>query len=143
MELCLKFALDTRNLSVERIADLMGLPSHWVIYKWINEGSIPARMIRPYEHACGCTYVTRYIAASAHQLLVDLPSGRRARPSDIHALQEACTAAVGALLQFYDGRAAAADTHAAITVALERLAAERCEVERYATPELPLEPVHE
>lgn len=143
MELCLSYARETANLSVERIADRMGQPSHWVLYRWMQEGSIPARMIRPFEHACGCTYLTRYLAASAHQLLVDLPTGRHASPGDIHALQEACTAAVGALLRFYDGRLAADEAHAAITVALEQLAGERCEVERYATPELPLEPTHE
>lgn len=142
MELCLTYARETANLSVERVADRMGLASHWVVYKWMQEGSIPARMIRPYEHACGCDYVTRYIAASAHKLLIDLPTGRHAEPGDIQAVQEACTAAVGALIAFHAGRSDAADTHTALTVALERLAAERAEVERYHAPELLLEQVH-
>ncbi len=142
MELCLTYARETANLSVERIADRMGQPSHWVLYKWMQDGSIPARMIRPFEFACGCEYVTRFIAASAHKLLIDLPSGRNAQPGDIQAVQEACTAAVGALIAFAAGRTAADDTHAALTVALERLAAERAEVERHFAPELPLEQDH-
>lgn len=137
MELCLTYARETHNLGVERIADRMGLASHWVIYKWMEEGGMPARYIRAFEHACGATYVTRYIAASAHMLVIDLPTGRRAQAADIQALQEACTAAVGAVLAFAAGRQQADDTHAALTVALERLAAERAEVERYTTPELP------
>lgn len=143
MELCLKYALEHHNRGVERVADLMGMPSHWTLYKWIEEGGIPARMIRPFEHACGATYLTGYIASSAHKLLVDLPTGRHAEPGDIQKVQEACTAAVGALIAFYSGRADATDTHAALTVALESLAAERCEVERYAAPELALEPTHD
>lgn len=143
MELCIDYAREVHNLSVERISDRMGLSSHWVIYKWMEEGGMPARCIRAFEHACGATYVTRYIAASAHMLLIDLPTGRHAGTSDIQAVQEACTAAVGALIAFAAGRAAADDTHAALTVALERLAAERAEVERHATPELPLESGHD
>ncbi len=139
MELCLDYARETQNLGVERVADRMGLASHWVIYKWMEEGGMPARHIRSFEHACGATYVTRYIAASAHMLLIDLPIGRHAVPQDIQTVQEACTAAVGSLLAFYAGRADADETHAALTVALEQLAAERCEVERYTTPELPFD----
>lgn len=137
MELCLTYAREVHNLGVERIADRMGLASHWVVYKWMEEGGMPARYIRAFEHACGATYVTRYIAASAHMLLIELPTGRRAQAGDIQALQEACTTAVGAVLAFAAGRQQADDAHAALTVALERLAAERCEIERYTTPELP------
>lgn len=139
MELCLDYAREVQNLGVERIADRMGLASHWVIYKWMEEGGMPARHIRSFEHACGATYVTRYIAASAHMLLIDLPTGRHAVAQDIQAVQEACTAAVGALLAFYSGRSAADETHAALTVALQQLAAERAEVERYTNPELPFD----
>lgn len=137
MELCIEYAKDHSNRGVERIAELMGMPSHWTLYKWMEEGAIPARMIRPFEHACGATYLTNYLGASAHKLLIDLPTGRRAQAGDIQAVQEACTAAVGALLDFTAGRRDANQTHAALTVALERLAAERAEVERYTTPELP------
>lgn len=143
MELCLKYAQEHHNRGVERVAELMGMPSHWTLYKWIEEGGIPARMIRPFEYACGATYLTNYVAASAHKLLVDLPTGRHACAGDIQAVQEACTDAVGALLAFYAGRCAANETHAALTVALERLAAERGEVERYTAPELPLESTHD
>lgn len=126
-------------MSVERIADAMGLASHWTIYRWVQEGSIPARLIRPFELACGCEYVTRWLAASAHLLVVPLPSGRLPEAGDIQAVQEACTAAVSALLGYAAGRADADHTLAVLTIALEHLAAERAEVERCHAPELPLE----
>ncbi|MCU8084256.1 hypothetical protein [Shewanella sp. SM23] len=51
MALCLEFAREKQNLSVDRVADLMGLPSKWTLYKWLENGRIPAVLIRPFEHA--------------------------------------------------------------------------------------------
>lgn len=33
---------ERHNLSVERIAERMGLTDHWTVYKWIQTGRIPA-----------------------------------------------------------------------------------------------------
>lgn len=125
------------RMSVERIGDLVG-ESKWTIYKWIEQGSIPAKKIAGFEHVCGCAYVTEYLATSARKLLIDLPTGRLPVGSDIHALQESCTAAIGALLRFAEGKASAADTSDHLTAAMTRLAHERAQVERHAQPELTL-----
>ena len=53
LELCKEHARERRNLSVERIAELMGLADHWALYKWFQSGRIPANLIRPFEHVCG------------------------------------------------------------------------------------------
>jgi len=138
VEGCVDYAKEnSARMSVDRLADLVG-ESKWTIYKWIEKGSIPAVKIAGFEHACGRAYVTEYLATSARKLVVDLPTGRLPIGSDIHALQESCTAAIGALLRFAEGKADAADTADHLTAAMTRLAHERAQVERHAQPELSL-----
>lgn len=134
---CLAFALDKHRRTVDRIADLVG-ESKWTVYKWAATGSIPSRKIPGFEHACGAHYVTAYLAGAAHKLLVDLPTGRVAGPSDINALQAACTAAIGALIDFAAQKTDAATTTESLTAAMTLLAHERAQVERHPQPELHL-----
>jgi len=138
VEGCLGFALHKHRRSVDQVADLVG-ESNWTVYKWVQSGGIPARKIAGFEFACGAHYVTRYLASSAHKLLVDVPTGRLATPSDVAALQASCTAAVAALIEFSAGRSNAADTHASLTAAMTALASERANVERHNQPELDLQ----
>lgn len=138
LEACVDFARERHQMSIDRIADDMGLPSKWALYKWIEAANIPACRIRPFELACRCNYVTQHIAASARRLLIELPTGRKVQPGDIHAVQDACNAAIGALLGFAAGAHDASETRAAIDTAIERLARERAEVERHLQPELDL-----
>lgn len=138
IEGCIEFARERQNLSVDRIADLMQLPSKWTLYKWMEAASLPVRAIPAFEHACGCSYVTAYLAASAHKLLLDLPHGRIPKPGDIALLQAACADAVQALIGFAAGERSADDTQSHLTRALERLAFEREQVARALQPELEL-----
>lgn len=138
MELCLEHARDVRRMTVDRVADHMGLASKWTLYKWLESGRLPAVLIRPFEAACGATYVTQYVATSAGKLLIDIPNGRRSQPRDINALQVSFTEAVSALLMFADGDAEAEATIAALTNTLEQLAWQRANVERSLDPELDL-----
>lgn len=138
IEACVDYARERHQMSIDRIADDMGIASKWTLYKYIESASIPARLIRPFEVACRCCFVTQHLAASARKLVIDLPIGRKATPADIHAAQVACNSAIGALLMFATGKTQAAPTIAAVTDALERLARERAEVERHTQPELEL-----
>ncbi|MGQ0711005.1 MAG: hypothetical protein ACT4NV_14810 [Rhodoferax sp.] len=139
LELCKDYARERHNLSVERIAERMGVTDHWTVYKWLQNGRIPANLIRPYEAACGIDYVTRWLAASANRLLIDIPTGRNARAADMQALQELLNTAVGQLLQFYGGKADATATLAAIQQAMEGLAWHRSNVAKHQQPELEFE----
>lgn len=56
---CKAYAQEARNLSVERIADQMGLPDHWALYKWIESGRFPFVLIPAYESACGINQIGR------------------------------------------------------------------------------------
>lgn len=137
VEGCVEYAQSVKRMSVDQIGELVG-ESNWTVYKWMQKGGIPARKIAGFEHACGCHYITEYLATSARKLVVDLPTGRLPSGSDVHALQESCTNAVGALLRFAEGKSTAADTADALTAAMTRLAHERAQVERHAQPELNL-----
>jgi hypothetical protein len=138
IEACVEFARERHQMSIDRIAEAMGIASKWTLYKYIESAGIPARLIHPFENACRCTFITQHLASVARKLLIDLPNGRKATPADIHEVQDSCTAAIGALLSFAKGKGDAAYTLAAVTDAIERLARERAEVERHAQPELAL-----
>lgn len=136
MQLCKDHARERHNLSVERIAERMGLTDHWIIYKWIESGRMPAILIPAYEAVCGINYVTRWLAVSADHLLVKIPTGKKAKPEDIQVVQEELNAAVGALIQFTAGRTTAEQTLESIQNALEQLAFHRENVKKHAQPEL-------
>lgn len=138
LELCKDYARERHNLSVERIAERMGMTDHWTVYKWIQTGRIPANMIRAYETVCGINYATRWLAASDGSLLIDIPTGRNTTAEDMQTLQAALNDSVGQLLQFYAGKTGAADTLAAIQQAMEGLAWHRGNVEKHLQPELEL-----
>lgn len=138
MQLCIDYARDRRNLSVERIADLMGVSNHWNLYKWMESGRLPSILIRPFEHACGCTFLTDYIATSAHKLVIDIPSGRRVSDADLIELQHGASEAVQLLSRFYRGEKNADETIAAITRVMADLAGHRANVAKSLAPELAL-----
>ena len=138
LELCKEHAREQRNLSVERIAELMGLTDHWTLYKYFQSGRIPANLIRPFETVCGIDFVTRWLASSAGRLLIEVPTGRDPSAQDIQILQGALNDTVGQLLRFYAGNADATDTLALIQHAMQGLAWHRGNVEKHLQPELEL-----
>jgi hypothetical protein len=139
MDLCLEYAREKHNQSVDTIADTMGLASKWTLYKWVQEANLPSRMIRPFEHACGIHLVSRWLVVSSGKLVVDMPKGRKQGPEDIQALQEATHEAIGALIKFYNDQADADTALAAVQTALERLAWHKINVEKSHQPELPFD----
>ncbi|MDF0606654.1 hypothetical protein HZU77_013470 [Neisseriaceae bacterium TC5R-5] len=138
LELDKDFAKERRNLSVERIAEQMGLADHWALYKWFQNGRMPLVLLASYESVCGADYVLRWLAASRGKLLIDVPTGRQVGAVDIQTLQSALNQSVGLLLAFSTGKAEAADTLASIQQAMEGLAWHRSNVEKNRQPELEL-----
>lgn len=123
------------RLSVERIADLCG-ETKWTIYKWCETGNIPTSKIMTFEHATGTNFVTRYLCAGADLLAVKMPTGRLPKAADVNVVQQLCTAAVSALLQFAAGSIDKAATESALTNAMAQLAAERAQVLMSDQPQL-------
>ncbi len=138
LELCKEHARERRNLSVERIAELMGLADHWTLYKWFQSGRIPANLIRPFEQACGIDFVTQWLAGSSGKLLIDMPSGKAVDATEVQQLQEAQTEATAQILKFANGQTSAEEAIAAIVAAMEGLAWHKGNIEKHAQPELEL-----
>lgn len=137
LRLCKEFAQQRRNLSVERIADRMGA-THDSLYKWLATGRMPAILVPAYEHACGCTFASEWLATCAGKLVVDMPTGRKGATEDLLAVNSGCAAALQLLTAFY-ADPAAADTEATLAALrghLEQVAYHHHNVARYAAPEL-------
>ncbi|MDP2607981.1 MULTISPECIES: hypothetical protein [unclassified Oceanobacter] len=138
MELCVDHAKSVKNLSVERIADLIGITSQYTLYKWLDEARMPALMIRPFEHACGVSFVTQYLAASDYQLLVPMPKAKAAKDTDLMALQQSFSQAVTVLAAFYMGNESGESASAELARHMAEVASHRVRVERMGSPELEL-----
>lgn len=138
MEMCLEHSRAVHNRSVDRVADLMGLPNKWVIYKWMESGRMPGNLIPAFENVCGIGYVTQWLAQAARKLLIDIPTGRNATAKDIHDLQAVAHDAVGLLIRFYQQQASASETLVALNGLMQDLAWHRINVEKFAQPELAL-----
>ena len=139
MELCIEYARDRHNRSVEGIAALMGVANKYTLYKWVESGKLPAISIRPFEHACGIDFVTRYLAHSTGKLLIEIPIGRCPGPEDVLRVQGSCHAAVDVLIKFYKGELTSEQASSAVTVAMEDLAWHRSNAAKLHAPELDLE----
>ena len=135
---CKTFAQEVRNLSVERIADQMGLPDHWALYKWIESGRFPFVLIPAYEAATGINLPSRWLAATQRRLLVDMPVGRAATENDLVQLGTGFQQAVQLLSDFYksNGAQPAAPVLEALRAHLERVAHHHFNVSGFSEPEL-------
>ncbi|WP_175716561.1 hypothetical protein [Burkholderia anthina] len=134
---CKDYASDVHRMSVERLADRMGV-SHDVLYKWLANGRMPTILVPPYELACGCNFVSTWLATSAGKLVVDMPRGRRAADVELLDVNSGCAQALQLLTTFYENPAAgnAEATLNALRAHLEQVAYHHENVARYATPEL-------
>lgn len=138
LEWSLEHARDRQNLSVERVAERMGLESHWTLYKWVQSGRIPAVYILPLEHICGINLISRWLASASGKLLIDMPTGRHCSGEDTHQLQQALLTATQAVLGFYSGATDADTALGSIQNAIESLAWHRGNVLQHSTPQLEL-----
>jgi hypothetical protein len=137
LRLCKEFAQERNNLSIERIADRMGV-THDSLYKWLATGRMPAIVIPAYELACGCNFATEWLGASAGKLVINMPAGRSAGQADMVELNTGFAAALQLLTDFYAdaGKADPEETLAALTQHLQQVAYHHHNVARYAAPEL-------
>ena len=137
LRLCKEFAQERHNLSVERIADRMGV-THDSLYKWLGTGRMPAILVPAYELACGCHYVTDWYGASAGRLVVPMPTGRAVGEADLLAVNSSCATALDLLKAFYADPASADPkaTSDALYAHLQQVAFHHHNVARYAAPEL-------
>jgi hypothetical protein len=137
-----EYAREAHNLGVERIADQMGLPDHWALYKWIESGRFPFVLIPAYESACGINLPSRWLAATQRRLLVDMPIGRAASDADLVALGTGFQQAVQLLSDFYKSNGATdpAPVLDALRSHLQSVAHHHLNVAGFSQPELDFAP---
>lgn len=136
MELNVQHAREKLNRSVDRIADLMGMPSHFTLYKYLESGRMPAILIPAFENACGAHFVTQYLATSANRMLVEIPTGRRATHKELNEVSAYTNQVMGMLIDFYEGRCEQEEVEGALTTLIEDLAHQRGNVAKHQQPEL-------
>lgn len=137
---CLDHAIRRHRRSVAQVGELIGV-SEWAIYKWMHEGSMPSVRIRPFEFACGATFVTEHLAASAGALLVTIPTGRQANAEQVNDLHATVVDALRHLTRYYSEPTEEVADQAVrrLTDALREIASHRENVQRSQEPELELE----
>lgn len=134
---CKDYGREKRNLSVERIAELMGISAD-LLYKWLANGEMRAALIPSYEHVCGVHFVTEYLAAGSGRIVIQLPSGKPANAKDLNALQGIINDAIGKLIRCYSGEAEIEETQQGLTITLKAIAWHRENVRHLEAPELDL-----
>lgn len=137
LRLAKDFARERHNLSVERIADLMAV-THHDLYKWLANGRMPSILIPAYEMACGCHFVSQWLALSAGKLVIDMPRGRASTAKDIHALQATLNQAIGQILAFAEQKTDVDTALGAIHGGMAGLAWHKSNIEKHNQPELAL-----
>lgn len=128
-----------KNLSVERIAELMGLDDHSILYKWIKSATMPVNKIASFEHVCGINFVSVYLASSDNKLLINIPTGKSLNPVTVMEMQATFNNALTLLMNCASGKATTEETVAALTKSMTDLAYQRENVQKSQTPELDLE----
>lgn len=128
-----------KNLSVARIAELMGLDDESILYKWMKHGSMPVNKIASFEHVCGANYVSVYLASSDNKMLIDIPRGKALKPVSVINMQTAFNHAVTLLMQCAVGKSTAEETVVALTSSMSDLAYHRENVQKQSMPELNFE----
>ncbi|WP_250961260.1 hypothetical protein [Serpentinimonas maccroryi] len=137
LRLCKDYALERRNLSVERIADRMGV-THDSLYKWLASARLPVCLVPTYEHTCGCHFVSDWLAACAGRMAIEVPTGKSAGHADMVEMNSGFAQALQLLTDFY-ANPAAADAQAtatALRLHLERVAYHQHNVAHCLEPEL-------
>lgn len=135
--LCLQYANVKLNRSVERVADMSGV-THDSLYKWQASGRMPLIVIPAFEHACGCNYVSEWLAASSGKVAISIPTGRAVKQGDLVELNTGFGAALQLLADLYNTpqKADVSGTLDALTRHLQQVAWHHANVGQFATPEL-------
>lgn len=138
MRLCKDYAKEKKNLSVERIADRMGVSAD-NLYAWLGNGKMHASLIQSYEHVCGCSFISDHLTHSQGKLAVKIPSGGAMKDVNFLAMHSSFSKTMKLLADFYAGTADANETLNAITEHMQASAWHRGNVQKHLQPEFDFE----
>ncbi len=130
------YGRENKNLSVQRVADLIGVNSQNTLYGWLASGRMPLVLVPAFENATGINLVTRFLAHGQDKLLVDMPTGRRPENRELTSLVINANQTFGQLMGFFDGSVDAKTVTAALDGLMADLSAQRKNIESFDQPEL-------
>ena len=131
-------ALEKRQLSVARIAELMGDVTEETLYGWLSKGRMPAVLIPTFEMVCGAYFVSEWLAASSGRMVIAMPKGHKASQAELMQITTDCSNAMTQLAAFY-ADPSKVDTAALMELLqrhLEQVAFQHHNVGQYIAPEL-------
>lgn len=135
IRLCKDFAKEVHNLSVEPIADIMGVSSD-SLYGWLGNGKLPANLIPAYENACGCHFLSEHLIHAQGKLAISISIGRNISDKDFLQLHNSFSSAVAILTDFHKGKASAEESIGALTHHMQIAGWHRNNIEKQDSPEL-------
>lgn len=135
---CKDFAQEKRQLSVERIAELMGDVTADSLYGWLSKGRMPVGLLPTFEMVCGAHFVTEWLAASAGRMVIAMPKGNKASLAELMQITTDCSTAMEKLALFYvdPSNVDADELLQLLQRHLEQVAFQRHNVGQYIAPEL-------
>lgn len=136
--MCKDHAKRRYNLSVERIADDMGMTASR-LYQHLENGDMPFNRVRSFQKACRCNFVTRYMAAGDNCLLVPIPNAKKLPDDKLVNISATYSRALHLLTQFHENGQDPEQVIAALTEHMENTAWHRANVEKHTQPELDFE----
>lgn len=124
LDACLDHAWQHFGRSVTDLAEIIGLPNKWLLYKWVESGKLQAAYIPALEEACGAKFVTKYLADRGG-LLTFRPPVTADHETSLLALHETLLSAIQAYASANDSESHRKKAVGALAKAIETLATER------------------
>lgn len=126
------------GLVPKRMADLMGVEVK-TYYRWMADSSMPLNRVRQYETFCKASFISEYLCtAHGNKVVITIPTGKKAKASDLGDMQANFGLVVMLLEQFYRDKVGLPETMAALNDVLSQVAYHRENVMKLAEPELEL-----
>lgn len=136
--MCKDYAKAKHNLSVERIADEMGLTAGR-LYQHLENGDMPFNRVRSYQRACHCNFVTLYMAHGDDCMLIKIPTGKKVSDDQMLEINSTFHKALTQLTDFYKKAENPEKALALLTEHMAMTAWHRANVEKTLQPELDFE----
>lgn len=136
--MCKDYAKHRHNLSVERIADDMGMTASR-LYQHLENGDMPFNRVRSFQRACRCNYVTQYMAYGDNCMLVPIPSAQKIDDDKLVHISATYSRALNLLTTFHQNGQDPDVVIEALTAHMETTAWHRANVEKHQQPEFDFE----
>ncbi|WP_246797799.1 hypothetical protein [Burkholderia perseverans] len=135
VERCTAIA-DAHRRPAKVMADLMGVEVK-TYYRWLADLSMPLNRVMQFEEFCGARYVSEYLCVTdGRRVVIDIPTGRRPKVSDISGLQTAFAEAAAVLCRYYTAGVEQSQAIEALSTAISQAAYHRANVVKDRAPEL-------